>query len=74
MGDLERDVASDETKVRVAVHFLEMAELLWRGFDLPRTASLTLCRPVNGEEPDLARFVKAARLRPDQRSHAICWS
>ncbi len=67
VGDLERDVASDETKVRVAVHFLEMAELLWRGFDLPRTASLTLCRPVNGEEPDLTRFVKAARLRPDQQ-------
>ncbi len=67
VGDLERDVGADDTKVRVAVHFLEMAGLLWRGFDLPRSASLTLCRPANGEEPELARFVEAARLRPDQQ-------
>jgi ATP-dependent DNA helicase RecQ len=46
---------------------LETAGLLWRGFDLPRTASLRLSRaPDEGDDGDLARFVEAARLRPDQ--------
>jgi ATP-dependent DNA helicase RecQ len=67
VGDLERDLAADPTHVRVAVHFLETAGLLWRGFDLPRTASLCLSRaPGEGKAPELARFVEAARLRPGQ--------
>jgi len=62
-GDLERDLVADDTQVRVAIHFLETAGLLWRGFDLPRTASLTLMRAPDGEDPDLARFVEAGRLQ-----------
>jgi len=68
-ADLERDLGVDETRVRVAVHFLETAGLVWRGFDLPRTATLTLRReprPATDQEEDLARFVEAARLRPGQ--------
>jgi ATP-dependent DNA helicase RecQ len=65
--DLERDLAADDTQVRVAVHFLEMAGLLRRGFDLPRAASLTLLGAIAGQEPELARFVEVARLRPNQR-------
>jgi ATP-dependent DNA helicase RecQ len=41
-ADLERDLQADSTQVRVAIHFLEGAGLIWRGFDLPRTAALTL--------------------------------
>jgi ATP-dependent DNA helicase RecQ len=67
VADLERDLVVDDIKIRVVVHFLEMSGLLERGFDLPRTSSLSLCRPVNGEDPELARFVEAARLRPGQR-------
>jgi ATP-dependent DNA helicase RecQ len=78
VGDLERDVGAEETHLRVAVHFLETAGLLWRGFDLPRTATLTLLtscpqapqsRSVavgEGIEEGLARFVEAARLSPGQ--------
>ncbi len=64
LGDLERELDADETPLRVAVHFLETAGLVWRGFDLPRTATLTLLRPPQPAEPELARFVEAARLRP----------
>lgn len=69
--DLERDLGVDETRVRVGVHFLETAGLLWRGFDLPRTASLALrADPArlagDGENGELARFAQAARLRPGQ--------
>ncbi len=64
LGDLERELDADETPLRVAVHFFETAGLVWRGFDLPRTASLTLLRSPEPAEPELARFVEAARLRP----------
>jgi ATP-dependent DNA helicase RecQ len=55
----------------VAIHFLERAGLLWRGFDLPRTASLALCidpARLAGDDDGgaLARFAEAARLRPGQ--------
>jgi ATP-dependent DNA helicase RecQ len=65
-GDLERDVSADNTDLRVAIHFLQRAGLLWRGFDLPRTATLTLSRPPGKGDPDFARFVETARLRPGQ--------
>jgi ATP-dependent DNA helicase RecQ len=69
--DLERDLGVDETRVRVGIHFLEMAGLVWRGFDLPRTASLALrtdpTRVASTDEGSaLARFAEAARLRPGQ--------
>ena len=67
VADLERDLGIDDTRVRVAVHFLENAGLVWRGFDLPRTATITLRQePAAGQGEDLARFVAAARLRPGQ--------
>jgi ATP-dependent DNA helicase RecQ len=66
MPDLERDLMADSTDIRVAIHFLESAGLLWRGFDLPRTATLTLCRSPQGADPAFQRFVEAARLRPAQ--------
>jgi ATP-dependent DNA helicase RecQ len=62
VGDLERDLVAEETHLRVAIHFLETAGLVWRGFDLPRTASLTLGRDPIGDDPDFARFVQTARL------------
>jgi len=73
--DLERDVVAEDTKVRVAVSFLERAGLLKRHFDLPRTAVLTVRQDrapgtgASSETTDAAsfeRFVSAARLRPDQ--------
>lgn len=63
--DLERDVVAEETKVRVAVSFLERAELLKRHFDLPRTAVLTV-RQETADDASFGRFVSAARLRPHQ--------
>jgi ATP-dependent DNA helicase RecQ len=73
VGDLERDLGAEETHLRVAIHFLETAGLLWRGFDLPRTATLTVGQPpARAQEailPDggrFARFVEAARLLPGQ--------
>ncbi|MEJ2735641.1 MAG: RecQ family ATP-dependent DNA helicase [Anaerolineae bacterium] len=66
IGDLERDLLADQTPLRVAIHFLETAGLLWRGFDLPRTATLNLSRLPDGDDADLARFVETARLRPGQ--------
>ena len=63
--DLERDVVAEETKVRVAVSFLERAGFLRRHFDLPRTAVLTV-RQEAADDTSFERFVSAARLRPHQ--------
>jgi ATP-dependent DNA helicase RecQ len=63
--DLERDVVAEETKVRVAVSFLERAGILKRHFDLPRTAVLTV-RQETADDTSFQRFVSAARLRPHQ--------
>ncbi len=64
VGDLERDLAADDTQIRVAIHFLETAGLLWRGFDLPRVVTLTLKRAPDGDDPEFARFVESGHLRP----------
>jgi ATP-dependent DNA helicase RecQ len=66
VGDLERDLVADETKLRVAVHFLENARLVWRGFDLPRSASLTLVANPDGDDAEFSSFISAARLMPGQ--------
>ena len=66
VGDLERDLGTEETLLRVAIHFLERAGLIQRGFDLPRSASLTLMRPLADDDGEFTRFVEAARLRPGQ--------
>jgi ATP-dependent DNA helicase RecQ len=68
MADLERDLRTDGTRVRVAISLLEEAELLRRGPDLPRAARVRLsaiCR--DGALPDdVEAFRRAARLRPEQ--------
>ena len=66
LADLERELGDDPTHLRVAVHFLETAGLVQRGFDLPRAASLTLVREPNEEDAQLARFIETARLRQGQ--------
>jgi ATP-dependent DNA helicase RecQ len=66
IGDLERELVADSTQLRVAIHFLETARLLWRGFDLPRTARLSLRQVPDDEETDFGRLVEAARLLPGQ--------
>jgi len=63
--DLERDVVAEETKVRVAVSFLERAGFLKRHFDLPRTAVLTV-RQETADDTSFKHFVSAARLRLQQ--------
>ena len=63
--DLERDVMAEETKVRVAVSFLERAGFLKRHFDLPRTAVLTVHQET-ADDASFEWFVSAARLRPHQ--------
>jgi ATP-dependent DNA helicase RecQ len=68
MADLERDLRSEDTRIRVALSLLEEGGLLRRGPDLPRAALVRLsavCR--DGALPDdLAAFCQAARLRPQQ--------
>jgi ATP-dependent DNA helicase RecQ len=66
VSDLQRDLAAGETRMRVAIHFLETAGLLRRDLDLPRTASLSLQGTRGGRDLDFARFVTAARLRSGQ--------
>ncbi len=68
MADLERDLRADETRVRVALSLLEEAELLKRGCDVPRSATVCLSAACREEAlpQDLAAFRRAARLRPQQ--------
>ncbi|MBS3782852.1 MAG: RecQ family ATP-dependent DNA helicase [Anaerolineae bacterium] len=68
MADLERDLRTDDTRMRVALSLLEEVGLLWRGQDVPRAALVRLsavCR--NGVLPEeLEAFRRAAHLRPQQ--------
>ncbi len=65
MGDLERDLQSDDTRIRVALSLLEEAALLQRGPDVPRAAQLCL---AEGEPQDAAlrALCEAVRLKPGQ--------
>jgi ATP-dependent DNA helicase RecQ len=73
-ADLERDLSSDETQIRVAIHFLEAAGLLWRGFNLPCAASLRLLKSPDGTDADFVRFAEAARLAPGQIVSRSLWA
>ncbi len=68
LGDLERDLQADGTRVRVALSLLEKVDLLRRGPDLPRAA--IVCLTAVGQDDilphDLTAFCQAARLRPGQ--------
>ena len=66
-ADLERDLQVDETRVRVALSLLEEVELLRRGPDLPRVATVRLTiAQVPASAPDLTTFCRVARLRSGQ--------
>jgi len=66
-ADLERDLQTDTTRVRVALSLLEEVGLLRRGPDFPRTAIVRLTAiGRDGISPELTAFCQAARLRPDQ--------
>ncbi len=65
-ADLERDLAADETRVRVALSLLEQAGMLRRGADLPRSVSAQLTRAPQADVPvDFVAFCQAAR-KPGQ--------
>ncbi len=73
VGDLERMLKADETRVRVALSILEENELLTRGPDMPRNTLILLRRPSGtpaqsalavGDPFDA--FCQATRLRPNQ--------
>ncbi|HNT75231.1 MAG TPA: RecQ family ATP-dependent DNA helicase [Anaerolineae bacterium] len=66
-ADLERDLSSDDVRVRVALSLLEEAGLLRRGPDMPRSALLRLPADPPADAPaDFVAFVDAARLKPRQ--------
>ncbi len=66
-ADLERDLAADDVRVRVALSLLEEAGLLRRGPDLPRSALVLLNRgPDAGAPADWVAFCQAARFKPGQ--------
>ena len=70
-GDLERDTAADETRVRVALGLLEQAGLLRRGPDIPRSFLMTLtpagaARLTHAGEERFKAFCGAAHLKPEQ--------
>jgi ATP-dependent DNA helicase RecQ len=72
-ADLERDLKTDDTRIRVAISLLEEAGLLQCGPDVPRTATVRL---ANAEHPKVGKtsasnaafksFCLAAHLRPGQ--------
>lgn len=65
-ADLERDLAADETRIRVALSLLEQAGMLRRGADLPRSVSVQLTRAPQTDVPaDFVAFCQAAR-KPGQ--------
>ncbi len=65
--DLQRDLRSEDTHVRVALSLLEEAGLLRRGADLPRGIDVRLRTADLPRLPaDLQAFCAAARLRPGQ--------
>ena len=69
MGDLERDLQTDDVKIRVALSLLEEAALIRRGPDVPRAAHLRLSINIDvrhAQDAELAAFCEAARLRPGQ--------
>jgi ATP-dependent DNA helicase RecQ len=72
-ADLERDLKTDDTRIRVAISLLEEAGLLQCGPDVPRTATVRLTpteRPKAGKtaasNAAFESFCLAARLRPGQ--------
>ena len=66
-ADLERDLATDGVRVRVALSLLEEVDLLRRGPDSPRSALVSLTGLGSGGTGELfAEFCRTARLKPGQ--------
>ncbi len=74
-ANLERDLRTDRTRIRVALSLLEEAGLLRRGPDFPRSGTVRLTAAVRQDTtlqiasilPDeFDAFRQAAHLRPDQ--------
>ncbi len=66
IDDLRRDVQAEETPVRVAISLLQQVGLLRRWQDAPRRTTVRLTSALPNDEPELAAFCHAARLRPGQ--------
>ncbi|MGC9358222.1 MAG: RecQ family ATP-dependent DNA helicase, partial [Anaerolineae bacterium] len=70
MGDLERDLQTDDVRIRVALSLLEECALLRRGPDIPRAAQIRISdldeSTIKAQDADFAAFWKEARLRPGQ--------
>jgi ATP-dependent DNA helicase RecQ len=65
--DLQRDLQSDDSRVRVALSLLEEAGLLRHGPDMPRAAVVRLrVTDLSRLPTDLQAFCEVARLRPGQ--------
>ncbi len=72
LGDLERDLRTEGTRIRVALSMLEEAQLLERGPDIPCSALVRLAiddaaitAPAPGAQA-FAAFCRTACLRPGQ--------
>lgn len=71
---LEQVLNASETDVRVAVSLLERADLLTRGFDLPKEIEITLSKQgqkadqAAGQDREFARLLRRLALRPGQRA------
>ncbi|HUT14936.1 MAG TPA: RecQ family ATP-dependent DNA helicase [Anaerolineae bacterium] len=66
IDDLRRDVQAERTPVRVAISVLEQVGLVRRGQDAPRRTTVRLTRALPKDDPELAAFCQAARLRHGQ--------
>ena len=65
-ADLERELKTDNTHVRVALSLLQEAGLLRCGPDIPRTATVRLKAHSESDGTEFGAFCQAARLRPGQ--------
>jgi len=66
---LQQVLSSDETALRVAISMLERADLLHRGFDLPREVTISVPKRMDRaalETREIARLFKGLQLGPDQ--------
>jgi ATP-dependent DNA helicase RecQ len=61
-------VDADETDIRVAVSMLERADLLTRGFDVPKDLTVTLSKTSSAAPRDagLARLLRGLDLKPGE--------
>jgi len=66
--DICRDVRSEDTEVRVALHLLEEAGFLRRQPDVPRSIVLKLRRTMRGREAEGQPWIRIAALEPGRRA------